>query len=849
MALVPRDLMWDKWDTTQPQPPPGPSGPTSSAGVTLTGTELQKLVQDAVEAARTVMRAGLPPPSLEQAYRNALGSSEGKREGEHEWKRPDRALEAVEFPELCWARSELETECGREMVDVVTDSFATKRPRSPSSPAPAKRPTLDSSPGGDAPPLTQGRRDDLALAAAGFRTVLEEQLQQALNSTLDPTAIPKPVGTGALRPVIPKHAGGNLAGLDLQVYPAVSLDAQERKLVLGEDGRVAWTASNTESRCSTLPEWERRFLHHDAEGAMVKFYDYLFLRMEGDESVTFNITCYTEIFADYARESGLRPNRGKCRWSGGWGNSPKGGKGKGGKPSNLRRQTDQPAAPRDTSADGGAGGAQGGRGCPRRERPHIRDACAQHQTNTCTYGQACRGAPEGAGGERAGVPAADGVDGPEEEDDEEDVMSMAGALEFEAVECEEGGTSEGAPDMTWWEHLNPTAFVPMRQLLARVIREHMEAAGTMEHERATFVREVQEVPNYVGDEHMEAMGVEIEKETQERRIFPAVDRLPWDISALGMVEKVRNSKVKYRPMWDYSRPVDTHVNARIDLENDKFSTVKDAYASLRPGKWMVKAQGVPCVGYLDDDFMVADTWEDAEEYMMLLVEMMSFLGFKVNSAKCEGPARKMEFLWVLLSTGGARYTTAISRSFNQLVASASRAKIKVTAPVLEDLDTIKEVIRKYNGRAVVLYREDVKEDFWATDSSGKKGMGGVIDKDTPPHRCFSLMSSAHETQTKARALSSLNLHKHTFLNRIMRAYPKCSSQQPPMGDMKQGNYIDRLSPEIISAMWSSPTFVPYWGQKTMIRLQEAQVFGATQQSAKEVSAVDHSAMNGNDPFS
>eukprot|EP00854_Cymbomonas_tetramitiformis_P013571 gene13571-biopygen13957 len=140
------------------------------------------------------------------------------------------------------------------------------------------------------------------------------------------------------------------------------------------------------------------------------------------------------------------------------------------------------------------------------------------------------------------------------------------------------------------------------------------------------------VEDYVGDEHEEATTKELAKEMAAGRIFDARDWLPRGVSALGM--------------------------------KDEFTSVKDAYALLRPGMYMVKvdleeayrllpvasqywaaqcfqwrgvrymdtrspfgnralpgsfmrytraivawmqAQGVPCVGYLDDFFMVART--------------------------------------------------------------------------------------------------------------------------------------------------------------------------------------------------------------------------------------------------
>ncbi|KAK3242677.1 hypothetical protein CYMTET_47639 [Cymbomonas tetramitiformis] len=96
------------------------------------------------------------------------------------------------------------------------------------------------------------------------------------------------------------------------------------------------------------------------------------------------------------------------------------------------------------------------------------------------------------------------------------------------------------------------------------------------------------VENYVGDEHAEAMTAELAKEMAAGRIFDARDWLPRGVSALGMVERLRKGKLKYRPVWDYSRPSFVGVNDWIDLQKDEFSSVKDAYALLRPGMYMVK---------------------------------------------------------------------------------------------------------------------------------------------------------------------------------------------------------------------------------------------------------------------
>ncbi|KAK3243385.1 hypothetical protein CYMTET_46958 [Cymbomonas tetramitiformis] len=68
-------------------------------------------------------------------------------------------------------------------------------------------------------------------------------------------------------------------------------------------------------------------------------------------------------------------------------------------------------------------------------------------------------------------------------------------------------------------------------------------------------------------------------------------RMHWKvqgISAVGIVERERKGVIKFRPVWDYSRPEDVGVNSRIDLVKEKFASVKDAYSLLRPGLWMAK---------------------------------------------------------------------------------------------------------------------------------------------------------------------------------------------------------------------------------------------------------------------
>ncbi|KAK3262249.1 hypothetical protein CYMTET_28879 [Cymbomonas tetramitiformis] len=192
----------------------------------------------------------------------------------------------------------------------------------------------------------------------------------------------------------------------------------------------------------------------------------------------------------------------------------------------------------------------------------------------------------------------------------------------------------------------------------------------------------------------------------------------------------------------------------------------------------MRARGIPTVGYLDDFFYVLETRERAEEAMMLPVELVTFLGFKVNNAKCEGPSQVLEFLGVLLDTSGDVCTASIDeeriavmvrqaseltaqaargmvsrralelllgllafcshvvwglslytrRGFNFLAATVGSKMVRLPHQVLEDLTVLEQVVRQYNGKKVVLERRLVDERHFATDASGTLGFGGVWER-------------------------------------------------------------------------------------------------------------------------
>ncbi|KAK3250756.1 hypothetical protein CYMTET_39881 [Cymbomonas tetramitiformis] len=78
-------------------------------------------------------------------------------------------------------------------------------------------------------------------------------------------------------------------------------------------------------------------------------------------------------------------------------------------------------------------------------------------------------------------------------------------------------------------------------------------------------------------------------------------------------------------------------------------------------KGVVKPKGPVSSGtYLDDFLLIGKTRAETHEWMLLLREFVSVLGFTVNDDKCEGPFQSLEFLGVVLSTEGETCTASIS---------------------------------------------------------------------------------------------------------------------------------------------------------------------------------------------
>eukprot|EP00854_Cymbomonas_tetramitiformis_P002581 gene2581-biopygen2513 len=129
------------------------------------------------------------------------------------------------------------------------------------------------------------------------------------------------------------------------------------------------------------------------------------------------------------------------------------------------------------------------------------------------------------------------------------------------------------------------------------------------------------------------------------------------------------------------------------------------------------ARGIPTVGYLDDFFCVLETKEQAEEAMMLLVEFATFQGFNVNRGVCTASIDEERI--------------AVVQKAGDLRAQAARGMVawRRLESLLGQLAFCSHVVvRRYNGRKVMLEWRLVDQRHFATDASGTLGFGGVWER-------------------------------------------------------------------------------------------------------------------------
>eukprot|EP00854_Cymbomonas_tetramitiformis_P034173 gene34173-biopygen18219 len=783
-ATTARDMQQEVRPGTQPSPngsgSPGLSGP-SPRGVLHSEGEVQRMVEAAVAAALAGRDPGSkggsgkgrdPPTSL----RDVTRASVGKRLG-WTWSECERVITEIRVAAARQAADLAREQCRLEelhadrkvrakhlyaYIELALQELA-KMQRALAGVAGIVQPSFDEEwaaaaaaskkwravqqPSGSDGEDSEGEEKKRAAAKARFgslRTATDKELRRALDGSQAVKDITRPPGEIAApaRPILP--AGGALKGMDIRVSRPGRLRGGQRGV---ETGREAGIGAGVEGQALLVLQGVGRDLHGpDVQGPggsrdlllqfrkwmrlmsldyswdhLRKFYDHLCAQMEKEASTTFELVSYTAHWEMYKRNKGIK---------------------------------DQPAgaAPKEGAqqARGGAGGGRQ-RDAVKTDGEIVAEPGARHAENVTMAGDDWEPEPAGETWEMQ-------VEGAEPWWERlrkmlvVPVWDAAGAPLPAAPVAAPAVPSAGTGCGAHYPAATESRSARWPALRAAIVRGAMarglSGTGTTEEERLRFQQKVRDV------------GAQVPLMSERAHLLAEALKDWPDVAFL------------------------------IDLQKDEFTSVKDAYALLRPGMYMVKvdleeayrslpvasqywaaqcfqwrgvrymdtrspfgnralpgifmrytraivawmqAQGVPCVGYLDDFFMVARTAAEAQEMMDLLIEFVTMLGFKVNRAKCEGPARRMEFLGVLLCIDGARYTASIDEERVQQVTSrlremraeaaagpVRRRKLESLLGLLafcaQDLKVVERVIRLYNGRKVVLHKEDVHEDAFATDA-------------------------------------------------------------------------------------------------------------------------------------
>ena len=296
--------------------------------------------------------------------------------------------------------------------------------------------------------------------------------------------------------------------------------------------------------------------------------------------------------------------------------------------------------------------------------------------------------------------------------------------------------SYGVPEADWLQYqqeVNAVGAVvsPLTERADRWAQAAWGLPGAEEVVRgvATGFRWQQEQPadffqveNYVPPEHQEKVRKKLwEEEDAGRMVRSDAGSVPG-ISALGIVLRIVEGKMKERMVHDLSRPVGLSVNENCEIESRKFASVEAAFALVQPYSYMAKidlksayryvgvasdlwqflasefegvvridtrfpfgakaapglfsdvtvlisrmlqSRGFPgVVVYLDDFLLVADTEEACQWGFDLLLELVEFLGFEVAPEKVEGPRQDIIFLGVRLQSNQSG-TGVVSMSIDE----------------------------------------------------------------------------------------------------------------------------------------------------------------------------------------
>ena len=412
-------------------------------------------------------------------------------------------------------------------------------------------------------------------------------------------------------------------------------------------------------------------------------------------------------------------------------------------------------------------------------------------------------------------------------------LDLEANLQYQQEISDVGGQT---PDLTLFAMRWASVFVgdPMVGSLVRTVSTGIDFEFTPPDTKP------EDVPNYVPAEFEDKVSRQfIDELLQGHLVIVPKDRIHevWGMTAVGCVDKDHSNFQCIRIVNDLSRPLGFSVNECSLIGKYKFASVADAYVYMTPFAYMakvdysgayrsvgfasrmwryhvwewkgtvlmdlrlmfghttgpgsftelsqavvrkVKSQGCPgTIGYIDDIITIAPSKEECMRCHLLVVELSSFLGFKLNPKKVEPPAQQMLYLGIMLNTNTSghgevtamvdtRKVDKLNELCSQLLSNQyikrtdldwtvglmsfcsqvilgsklfmrhaysmlkfmQRKRLKkagASRRLRDDLAFWSELLQAYNGLAVSVVRRVMHTDFFAVDASTSIGMGGYLD--------------------------------------------------------------------------------------------------------------------------
>lgn len=95
---------------------------------------------------------------------------------------------------------------------------------------------------------------------------------------------------------------------------------------------------------------------------------------------------------------------------------------------------------------------------------------------------------------------------------------------------------------------------------------------------------------------------------------------------------------------------------------------------------MKSVYDITCIAYLDDYLLIAESYDECERGLLLLIKTLRELGFNISWPKVEGPSQRLIFLGIIIDTRELTLSMPIEKQsdfYNVLLSFQKRRRASV----------------------------------------------------------------------------------------------------------------------------------------------------------------------------